>query len=85
MAVSYTHLDVYKRRNQDGLGTVSFPEDTFWPAHNKMLKTLDGEGIVFDDILIDKSFPEDNAPTRKPRTGMLGKYMTCLLYTSRCV
>lgn len=62
--------------NQDGLGTPSFPEDTFWPAHNKMLKTLDGEGIVFDDILIDKSFPEDNAPTRKPRTGMLGKYMT---------
>lgn len=62
--------------NQDGLGTPSFPEDTFWPAHNKMLKTLEGEGIVFDDILIDKSFPEDNAPTRKPRTGMLGKYMT---------
>ena len=62
--------------NQDGLGTPSFPEDTFWPAHNKMLKTLEGEGIVFDDILIDKSFPADNAPTRKPRTGMLGKYMT---------
>lgn len=62
--------------NQDGLGTASFPEDTFWPAHNKMLKTLEGEGIVFDDILIDKSFPEDNAPTRKPRTGMLSKYMT---------
>lgn len=62
--------------NQDGLGTTSFPEDTFWPAHNKMLKTLEGEGIVFEDILIDKSFPEDNAPTRKPRTGMLGKYMT---------
>lgn len=62
--------------NQDGLGTTSFPEDTFWPAHNKMLKTLEGEGVVFDDILIDKSFPEDNAPTRKPRTGMLGKYMT---------
>ena len=62
--------------NQDALGTASFPEDTFWPAHNKMLKTLEGEGIVFDDILIDKSFPEDNAPTRKPRTGMLGKYMT---------
>lgn len=62
--------------NQDGLGTASFPEDTFWPAHNKMLKTLEGEGVVFDDILIDKSFPEDNAPTRKPRTGMLGKYMT---------
>lgn len=62
--------------NQDGLGTSSFPEDTFWPAHNKMLKTLEGEGIVFDDIFIDKSFPEDNAPTRKPRTGMLGQYMT---------
>ncbi len=62
--------------NQDGLGTASFPENTFWPAHNKMLKTLEGEGVVFDDILIDKSFPEDNAPTRKPRTGMLGKYMT---------
>ncbi len=62
--------------NQDGLGTASFPEDTFWPAHNKMLKTLEGEGVVFNDILIDRSFPEDNAPTRKPRTGMLGKYMT---------
>lgn len=61
--------------NQDGLGTSSFPEDTFWPAHNKILKTLEGEGIVFDDILIDKSFPDDNAPTRKPRTGMLGKYL----------
>ena len=62
--------------NQDGLGTNSFPEDTFWPAHNKMLKTLEGEDIIFDDILIDRSFPEDNAPTRKPRTGMLSKYIT---------
>lgn len=62
--------------NQDGLGTASFPEDTFWPAQNKMLKILEGEGIIFDDILIDRSFPEDNAPTRKPRTGMLGKYIT---------
>lgn len=61
--------------NQDGLGTDSFPEDTFWPAHNKMLKTLDGEGIVFDEILIDRSFPEDNAPTRKPRTGLVTHYM----------
>ena len=61
--------------NQDGLGTASFPEDTFWPTHNKMLKTLEGEGIVFDDILIDRHFPEDNAPTRKPGTGMLNKYM----------
>ncbi len=62
--------------NQDGLGTKSFPEDTFWPAHNKMLKTLEGEGVVFDEILIDRSFPEDNAPTRKPRTGMMGKYLS---------
>jgi imidazoleglycerol-phosphate dehydratase/histidinol-phosphatase len=61
--------------NQDGLGTDSHPEETFWPAHNKMLKAFENEGIVFDDILIDKSFPKDNAPTRKPRTGMLGKYL----------
>lgn len=61
--------------NQDGLGTDSYPWDTFWPTHNLMLKTLEGEGVSFDDILIDKSFPEDNAPTRKPRTGMLGKYL----------
>ncbi len=61
--------------NQDGLGTSSFPEDTFWPAHNKMLKALEGEGIVFDDILIDRSFPEDNSPNRKPQTGMLGNYL----------
>ena len=61
--------------NQDGLGTLSFPEETFWPAHNKIIKTFEGEGISFDDVLIDKSFPEDNSPNRKPRTGMLGKYM----------
>ena len=61
--------------NQDGLGTSSFPEETFWSAHNLMLKTLAGEGITFDDILIDRSFPEDHAPTRKPRTGMLTKYI----------
>ncbi|WP_299579762.1 bifunctional histidinol-phosphatase/imidazoleglycerol-phosphate dehydratase HisB [uncultured Sunxiuqinia sp.] len=61
--------------NQDGLGTDSFPEDTFWPAHNKMLKAFENEGITFDAILIDRSFPEDNAPTRKPRTGLMGKYM----------
>ncbi|MDD4514253.1 bifunctional histidinol-phosphatase/imidazoleglycerol-phosphate dehydratase HisB [Massilibacteroides sp.] len=62
--------------NQDGLGTSSFPEETFWPAHNLMMKTLEGEGIVFDDVLIDRSFPEDNSPNRKPRTGMLGKYLS---------
>lgn len=61
--------------NQDGLGTSSFPEETFWPAHNLMMKTLEGEGITFDDICIDRSFPEENAPTRKPRTGMLTNYI----------
>jgi len=61
--------------NQDGLGTASFPEDTYWPVQNKMLQTLEGEGVVFDDILVDRSFPQDNLPTRKPGTGMLGKYM----------
>lgn len=61
--------------NQDGLGTASFPEDTFWPVHNLMLKSFAGEGITFDDICIDRSFPEDNAPTRKPRTGMLTRYI----------
>ena len=61
--------------NQDGLGTSSFPEDTFWPVHNLVLKTLEGEGIIFDDILIDRSFPEDHVSTRKPGTGMMGKYL----------
>ena len=62
--------------NQDGLGTLSFPEETFWPVHNLIMKTLKGEGVVFEDILIDRSFPEDNSPNRKPRTGMLGKYLS---------
>lgn len=61
--------------NQDGLGTDSFPEDTFWPVHNFILKTLEGEGIIFDDILIDRHFPEDNAPTRKPNIGLVEKYI----------
>lgn len=61
--------------NQDGLGTVSFPEETFWPAHNKMIKAFENEGIWFDDQLFDRSFPEQHAPTRKPGTGLLGKYL----------
>jgi len=61
--------------NQDGLGTDSFPEDTFWPTHDFLLKSFENEGIVFDQVMIDKTFPEDNAPTRKPRTGLLNKYM----------
>ncbi len=62
--------------NQDGLGTASFPEDTFWPAQNKMMKTLESEGIFFTKVHIDPSFPEENSPNRKPRTGMLGEYFT---------
>ena len=62
--------------NQDGLGTDSYPEADFWPTHNLMLDTLRSEGVEFDDQLIDRSFPEDNLPTRKPGTAMLGKYMT---------
>lgn len=61
--------------NQDGLGTASFPEETFWPIQNFILKTFEGEGIVFDNIFIDRSFPQDNAPTRKPKTGMLANYL----------
>ena len=61
--------------NQDGLGTDSFPEETFWPVHKLLLKTFEQEGIIFEEVLIDRSFPKDNAPTRKPRTGMLTKYL----------
>lgn len=61
--------------NQDGLGTEAFPEDTFWPLHNLVMKSLEGEGIRFSDVLIDRSFPKDNLPTRKPGIGMLTKYI----------
>ena len=61
--------------NQDGLGTVSFPENTFWPTHRFLLKCFENEGIIFDDIYIDKSLPGDNAPTRKPGIGLLKKYI----------
>ncbi|WP_320814798.1 bifunctional histidinol-phosphatase/imidazoleglycerol-phosphate dehydratase HisB [Flavobacterium sp.] len=61
--------------NQDGLGTVSFPEDTFWPTQNFIVKSFENEGVIFNEVFIDKSFPKDNAPTRKPRTGMLTKYI----------
>jgi imidazoleglycerol-phosphate dehydratase/histidinol-phosphatase len=62
--------------NQDGMGTKSFPENTFWPAQNKMLKTLEGEGVKFEEIHIDKSFEHENLPTRKPGLGMLQQYLT---------
>ena len=66
--------------NQDGLGTNSFPEDSFWPIHNFVLKSFENEGVIFNNILIDRSFPADNAPTRKPRTGLLTQYMDANKY-----
>lgn len=71
------HLDfeVVMVSNQDGLGTSSFPEDTFWPVHNFILQTLEGEGIHFVRQHIDEHFPEENHPNRKPGTGMLTQYM----------
>lgn len=73
---SETDYELVMVTNQDGLGTASFPEETFWPAHQKMLTTLAGEQIHFTAIHIDRHFPHDNAPTRKPGTGMLTQYLT---------
>lgn len=70
-----TDYELVMVSNQDGLGTPSFPEDTFWPVHNFILNTLRGEGVEFDAIHIDRHFPQDNAPTRKPGTAMLTAYM----------
>jgi len=61
--------------NQDGLGTDSFPEDTFWPVHNLILQTFENEGIHFDEVVIDRTFASEGAPTRKPNTGLLTHYM----------
>ena len=71
-----SHLDfeLVMVTNQDGLGTDSFPTPDFEAPHNKMLRTLEGEGIVFNDIVIDKTFEHENAPTRKPGIALLGKY-----------
>ncbi|WP_031428647.1 bifunctional histidinol-phosphatase/imidazoleglycerol-phosphate dehydratase HisB [Flavimarina sp. Hel_I_48] len=62
--------------NQDGLGTEAFPEETFWPVHNFIMKAFENEGVVFDDVFIDRTFPHENADTRKPGTGLLKKYFT---------
>ncbi len=66
--------------NQDGLGTSGFPENTFWPLHNFVLKSFENEGVHFSEVLIDRTFPHENAPTRKPGTGMFGKYIGNALY-----
>ena len=61
--------------NQDGLGTDSHPEENFWPVHNLVMKAFANEGVIFKEVLIDKTFPHENAPTRKPATGLLTKYI----------
>jgi len=66
--------------NQDGLGTASYPEDTFWPVQNFVLKTLENEGVVFSNICVDRTFPAENAPTRKPGVGMLLQYFDAEKY-----
>ena len=78
MAKIATELDyeLVMVTNQDGLGTNSFPEDTFWPAQNKIINAFEKEGVVFSEVLIDNSFPHENAITRKPRTGLLTKYFS---------
>ncbi len=62
--------------NQDGLGTKSYPEDTFWPVHNFVMNTMAHEGILFEEVLIDKTYPHENANTRKPATGLLSDYFS---------
>ena len=71
----HTDYELVMVSNQDGLGTASYPEEDFWPTHNLMLQVLESAGITFDAIHIDRSFPEDNLPTRKPGTAMLTDYM----------
>ena len=61
--------------NQDGLGSASFPENTFWPLHEFVMKSLEGEGIEFSNVLIDRTLPSENAHTRKPNIGMVVPYM----------
>lgn len=69
-----TEYELVMVSNQDGLGTESFPEETFWPVQNFIVKTLENEGVTFSDVCIDRSFADENLPTRKPGTGMLTKY-----------
>ena len=62
--------------NQDGLGTESYPEDTFWPIQELLIQILEGEGVFFEEIIIDRTFPEEMAETRKPKTGLLKSYFS---------
>jgi len=62
--------------NQDGLGTPSLPEKDFWPVHNFIMRSFENEGVIFDEVVIDRTFAKDNAPTRKPNTGLITKYFS---------
>ena len=73
--VKETDFELVMVTNQDGLGTESFPEETFWPGQNMMLEILKGEGIVFKEIFIDRTFPSQKATTRKPGIALLLKYL----------
>jgi imidazoleglycerol-phosphate dehydratase / histidinol-phosphatase len=73
--VRETDYELVLVTNQDGLGTASYPEETFWPVQNMMLQILESEGVKFREIFIDRTFPSDNAPTRKPGTAMLTTYL----------
>ncbi|WP_430468135.1 bifunctional histidinol-phosphatase/imidazoleglycerol-phosphate dehydratase HisB [Winogradskyella ouciana] len=70
------NFEIVMITNQDGLGTEVYPENTFWPVHNFILKTFEQEGVVFKEQFIDRTFAKDNAPTRKPNTGLLTKYFS---------
>ncbi|MDP5082527.1 MAG: bifunctional histidinol-phosphatase/imidazoleglycerol-phosphate dehydratase HisB [Winogradskyella sp.] len=70
------NFEIVMITNQDGLGTDVYPEDTFWPVHNFVLKTFEAEGVIFKEQFIDRTFAKDNAPTRKPNTGLLTKYFS---------
>ena len=70
------NFEIVMITNQDGLGTAVYPEDTFWPVHNFVIKTFEQEGVVFKEQYIDRTFAKDNAPTRKPNTGLLTKYFS---------
>ena len=71
-----TDYELVMVTNQDGLGTASFPSDTFWPVQHMIMETLAGEGIHFKAVHIDDSLPHENKPTRKPGIGMLTSYLT---------
>lgn len=70
------NFEIVMITNQDGLGTEVYPEDSFWPVHNFVLKTFEQEGVIFEEQFIDRTFAKDNAPTRKPNTGLLTKYFS---------